>query len=80
MMHRHGLASAIALALVVAPASAALEVRRRDSNSPASSRPLPIASLLRPSPTMPASLQLTPDNFDNAVSGKSAFVKFLAPW
>jgi len=48
MMHRHGLASAIALALVVAPASAALE--------------------------------LTPDNFDNAVSGKSAFVKFLAPW
>ena len=29
-----------------------------------------------------AALELTPDNFDKEVlqSGKSAFIKFLAPW
>jgi len=29
-----------------------------------------------------ATMELTPDNFDEVVfkSGKSAFVKFLAPW
>jgi hypothetical protein len=29
-----------------------------------------------------AALELTPDNFDSEViaSGKSAFIKFLAPW
>jgi len=27
-----------------------------------------------------ASLELTPDNFDDAVAGKTAFIKFLAPW
>jgi len=27
-----------------------------------------------------ASLELTPDTFDSATSGKSVFIKFLAPW
>jgi protein disulfide-isomerase A6 len=32
--------------------------------------------------TASAALELTPDNFDTEVlkSGKSAFIKFLAPW
>jgi len=25
-------------------------------------------------------LELTPDNFDSAVAGKTVFIKFLAPW
>jgi hypothetical protein len=25
-------------------------------------------------------VDLTPDNFDSEISGKGAFVKFLAPW
>jgi len=25
-------------------------------------------------------LELTPDTYDAAVEGKSAFIKFLAPW
>jgi len=25
-------------------------------------------------------VELTPDNFDEQVAGKSAFIKFLAPW
>jgi len=25
-------------------------------------------------------VELTPDNFDDQVSGKGAFIKFLAPW
>jgi len=25
-------------------------------------------------------LELTPDNFDEKTSGKSVFIKFLAPW
>ena len=25
-------------------------------------------------------LELTPDNWDEAVAGKTIFVKFLAPW
>jgi len=33
-------------------------------------------------PAASAAIELTPDNFDKEVfeSGKSAFVKFLAPW
>ena len=27
-----------------------------------------------------AALELTPDNYDKAVQGKNAFIKFLAPW
>jgi len=27
-----------------------------------------------------ASVELTPDNFDELTSGKSVFIKFLAPW
>jgi len=27
-----------------------------------------------------SALELTPDNFDEATSGKSVFIKFLAPW
>jgi len=27
-----------------------------------------------------ATLELTPANFDSAIAGKSAFIKFLAPW
>jgi len=27
-----------------------------------------------------SALELTPDNFDSATSGKSVFIKFLAPW
>jgi len=25
-------------------------------------------------------LELTPENFDDAVAGKTVFIKFLAPW
>ena len=25
-------------------------------------------------------LELTPDNYDDAVAGKTVFLKFLAPW
>ena len=25
-------------------------------------------------------LELTPSNFDSSIAGKSAFIKFLAPW
>lgn len=25
-------------------------------------------------------LELTPDNWDDAVAGKTVFIKFLAPW
>jgi len=25
-------------------------------------------------------MELTPDNFDEAVAGKTVFIKFLAPW
>jgi len=25
-------------------------------------------------------IDLTPDNFDDAVAGKTVFIKFLAPW
>jgi len=25
-------------------------------------------------------IELTPDNFDEAVAGKTVFIKFLAPW
>ena len=25
-------------------------------------------------------IELTPDNFDDAVAGKTVFIKFLAPW
>lgn len=27
-----------------------------------------------------AAVELTPDNFDKEMAGKSAFIKFLAPW
>jgi len=27
-----------------------------------------------------SSLELTPDNFEAETSGKSVFIKFLAPW
>jgi len=27
-----------------------------------------------------ASIELNPDNFDEVTSGKSVFIKFLAPW
>merc|ERR1712216_191175 len=27
-----------------------------------------------------SAIELTPDNFDSATAGKSAFIKFLAPW
>jgi len=27
-----------------------------------------------------SALELTPDNFDEATNGKSAFIKFQAPW
>ena len=27
-----------------------------------------------------SAIELTPDNFDDAVAGKSVFIKFLAPW
>jgi hypothetical protein len=27
-----------------------------------------------------ASLELTPDNWDDAIAGKTAFIKFQAPW
>jgi len=27
-----------------------------------------------------AALELTPDTWDQAVAGKSVFIKFLAPW
>jgi hypothetical protein len=26
------------------------------------------------------SIELTPDNFDDAVAGKTVLIKFLAPW
>jgi len=27
-----------------------------------------------------AAMELTPDNWDSAVAGKTVFIKFLAPW
>jgi len=27
-----------------------------------------------------SAIELTPDNFDEVTSGKSVFIKFLAPW
>jgi len=27
-----------------------------------------------------SAIELTPDNFDEMTSGKSVFIKFLAPW
>jgi hypothetical protein len=27
-----------------------------------------------------SAVELTPDNFDEMTSGKSVFIKFLAPW
>lgn len=30
--------------------------------------------------TTASALELTPDNFDDAVAGKTVFIKFLAPW
>jgi len=27
-----------------------------------------------------ASMELTPDTWDDAVAGKTVFIKFLAPW
>jgi len=27
-----------------------------------------------------SALELTPDNWDDKVSGKTVFIKFLAPW
>jgi protein disulfide-isomerase A6 len=43
---------------------------------------LRIAALLGAVGVASAAIELTPDNFDTEVfkSGKSAFVKFLAPW
>jgi len=43
---------------------------------------LRIATFLALAAPAAAALELTPDNFDKEVtqSGKSAFIKFLAPW
>jgi hypothetical protein len=30
--------------------------------------------------TLAVSVELTPDTWDDAVAGKTIFVKFLAPW
>ena len=43
---------------------------------------LRLALLCAAASSASAALELTPDNFDDVVfkSGKSAFIKFLAPW
>jgi NOL1/NOP2/fmu family ribosome biogenesis protein len=38
------------------------------------------AALLLAGVAVASSVELTPDNFDELTSGKSVFIKFLAPW
>ena len=38
------------------------------------------ASLVLLAGSAQGALELTPANFDKEVAGKSAFIKFLAPW